>query len=107
MLLTLVPATVSAAGTYPNAGEVLVDGGTYFAPGHHYFRNGETACSNDPTDFNAYYDPSTGTLTLDGYNGGSITVGGTGSKITVVLVGNNIITNGSLIVRDVKVLFIS
>lgn len=96
MLLSLLPTTALAADTYPTASEVCVDGSKYFASGHHYFRNGETACSNDPTNYNAYYNPSTGTLTLDGYNGGSITVGGTSSKITVVLKGTNTITNGSL-----------
>ena len=97
MLLSLLPTTALAAGTYPKAGEVCVDGSKYFGePGCYYFRNGESRCSKDPAGSNATYNPTTGTLTLDGYNGGSITVGGTKSKITVVLVGNNIINNGSL-----------
>ena len=97
MLLSLLPTTALAADTYPKANEVSVDGGKYFAePGCYYFKNGATACSKDPKGSNATYDPTTGTLTLDGYNGGSIEVGGTESKITVVLVGNNSINNGSL-----------
>ena len=97
MLLSLLPTTVLAADTYPTASEVCVDGSKYFGePGSYYFRNNESACSKNSTGYNAYYNPTTGTLTLNGYNGGSITVGGTKSKITVVLVGDNTITNGSL-----------
>ena len=97
MALSLLPTTALAADTYPKASEVSVDGGKYFAePRAYYFRNGEKTCSKDPKGSNATYDPTTGTLTLDGYNGGSIDVGGTESKITVVLVGKNSINNGSL-----------
>lgn len=97
MLLSLLPTTALAAGTYPAASEVCVDGSKYFGdPSNYYFKNNASGCSNDPTGYNAYYNPTTGTLTLDGYNGGSITVGGTRSKITVVLKGTNTITNGSL-----------
>ena len=97
MLLSLLPTTALAADTYPAASEVCVDGGKYFGePGSYYFRNNESACSKNSTGYNAYYNPTTGTLTLDGYNGGSIEVGGTKSKITVVLVGKNFINNGSL-----------
>lgn len=47
-------------------------------------------------DYIAHYNPDTGTLTLNGYSGGSISVGGVNrSDITVVLKGTNII-NGSL-----------
>lgn len=97
MLLSLLPTTALAADTYPKASEVSVDGGKYFGePGSYYFKNNESACSKNSTGYNAYYNPTTGTLTLDGYNGGSIEVGGTKSKITVVLVGKNSINNGSL-----------
>ena len=97
MLLSLLPTTALAADTYPTASEVCVDGSKYFGePGSYYFRNNESACSKNSTGYNAYYNPTTGTLTLNGYNGGSITVGGTKSKITVVLVGDNTITNCSL-----------
>ena len=96
MLLSLLPTTALAA-SYPDAASVSVDGNKYFGePGSYYFRNGESACSKDPTGYNAYYNPTTGTLTLDGYNGGSITAGGVKcSDITVVLKGTNTI-NGSL-----------
>ena len=98
MLLSLLPTTALAAGTYhPKANEVSVDDGKYFAePGAYYFRNGEKTCSKDSKGSNATYNPTTGTLTLDGYKGGSIMAGGTKSKITVVLVGENFINNGSL-----------
>ena len=98
MALSLLPTTALAAGTYhPKAYEVSVDDGKYFAePRAYYFRNGEDKCSKDSKGSNATYDPTTGTLTLDGYKGGSIMAGGTKSKITVVLVGENTITNGSL-----------
>ena len=96
MLLSLLPTTALAA-SYPDAASVSVDGNKYFGePGSYYFRNGESDCSKDSTGYNAYYNPTTGTLTLDGYNGGSITAGGVKcSDITVVLKGTNTI-NGSL-----------
>ena len=94
--LMRMPVMPTAAGQYPAASEVLVDGNKYFGePGCYYFKNGASACSKDPNNYNAYYNPNTGVLTLDGYNGGSIVAGGTKSKITVELVGNNSI-NGSL-----------
>ena len=67
MLLSLLPTTALAADTYPTANEVCVDGSKYFGePGHYYFKNGASACSKDPNNYNAYYNPRTGTLTLDG-----------------------------------------
>ena len=97
MLFSLLPTTALAAGTYPKAGEVCVDGNKYFGePGSYYFRNGESACSKDPKGSNAAYDPTTGTLTLDGYKGGSIEAGGTNADITVILKGTNTI-NGNLV----------
>ena len=90
-------AAPTATGDYPAASAVSVDGGKYFGePGCYYFKNGASACSKDPNNYNAYYDPNTGTLTLNGYNGGTIAAGGTGSKITVVLIGTNSINNGEL-----------
>ena len=56
MLLTLVPATVSAAGTYPTANAVCVDGGKSFAlPEKLYFKNGDSAGSftGSASDYNA------------------------------------------------------
>ena len=97
MIVGMLPTTALAADTYPKAGEVCVDGSKYFGePGSYYFRNGESACSKDPKGSNATYNPTTGTLTLDGYNGGSITAGGTDADITVVLNGTNTI-NGNLV----------
>lgn len=93
--LMRMPVMPTATGSYPTASEVCVYGNKYFATGHHYFRNGETICSNDSTNYNAYYNPNTGTLTLNGYKGGSITAGGTDADITVVLKGTNTI-NGNL-----------
>ena len=97
MLLSLLPTTALAADTYPTASEVCVDGNKYFGePGSYYFKNNASACSKVPTGYNAYYNPTTGTLTLDGYSGGSITAGGTDADITVVLKGTNTI-NGNLV----------
>ena len=97
MLLTLVPATVSAAGDYPAANVVSVDGGKSFAADRLYFKNGEAKCSANSTGYNAYYDPTTGTLTLKNYNGKRIVVGGAlRADITVVLIGTNTIYDGSL-----------
>ena len=92
-----MPVMPTAAGDYPTANQVSVDGGKYFAePGCYYFKNGASACSKDSSGSNAMYNPTTGTLTLKNYKGGAIAAGGTRSKITVVLVGNNSINNGSL-----------
>ena len=102
MLLSLVPAmgvTALAAGSYPDANEVCVDDGKYFAePGKLYYKNGDAAnnFTGSESNYNAHYDPNTGVLTLDGYDGGSITAGGPKSKITVVLKGTNTI-NGNLV----------
>ena len=97
MLFSLLPTTALAADTYPTASEVCVDGSKYFGePGSYYFKNNASACSKDPTGYNAYYNPTAGTLTLDGYSGESITAGGTGADITVVLKGTNTI-NGNLV----------
>lgn len=99
MLLTLVPATVSAAGN-PCPTSVSVDGGKGFAaPSKLHYKNGDTAdsFSGSDTDYNAHYDPNTGTLTLQGYEGGSITLGGAEQKdLTIKLIGDNSITvNGA------------
>lgn len=51
MLLSLLPTTALAAGQYPAASEVLVDGNKYFGePGCYYFKNGASACSKDPNN---------------------------------------------------------
>ena len=100
MLLSLLPTTVLAAGNYPAANAVSVDGGKSFqSPSKLYYKNGDgnDTFSGNAGDYNAHYDSATGTLTLNGYDGGSITVGGANNytDITVVLIGTNII-NGSL-----------
>ena len=100
MLLSLLPTTALAAGTYPAASAVLVDGNKYFGePGKLYYKNGDAAnnFTGNASDYNAHYDPDTGTLTLKDYNGKGITAGGVGrTDITVVLKGTNIINDGSL-----------
>lgn len=90
-------AAPTAAGTYPAANVVSVDGGKNFAADRLYFRNGEARCSANSANYNAYYDPTTGTLTLKNYNGKRIAVGGVPrADITVKLIGTNIINDGSL-----------
>ena len=97
MLLSLLPTTALAAS--PDASNVFVDGGkNFYNPGRLYYKNNDpaNAFTGTSTDFNAAYDPATGTLTLKDYNGKGITVGGVEcSDITVVLKGTNTI-NGSL-----------
>ena len=97
MLLSLLPTTALAAS--PDASNVYVNGGiNFYNSTRLYYRNGDSASSfsGTPTDYNAAYAPSTGTLTLKDYNGKGITVGGVGrTDITVVLIGTNTI-NGSL-----------
>ena len=98
MLLSLLPTTALAAS--PDASNVFVDGGkSFYNPTRLYYKNGDSDASftGTSTDFNAAYDPATGTLTLKDYNGKGITVGGVGrTDITVVLKGTNIINDGSL-----------
>ena len=98
MLLSLLPTTALAAS--PDASNVFVNGNiTFYNPTRLYYKNGDSDASftGTSTDFNAAYDPATGTLTLNGYSGGSIKVGGTGqTDITVVLIGTNTINDGSL-----------
>lgn len=90
-------AAPTAADDYPAANVVSVDNGKTFAAGRLYFRNGEDGCSSNSTDYNAYYDPTTGTLTLKNYNGKRIAVGGAlHANITVKLVGTNTINGGVL-----------
>ena len=91
-------AAPTAAGDYPDAGSVSVDGIKNFSePGYYYFRNGESKCSNNSAGYNAYYNPTTGTLTLRDYNGAGIVAGGTlRTNITVELIGTNTINNGTL-----------
>ena len=80
------------AADYPGPTYVSVNGGTDFKADKLYFRNGETQCSANPANYNAHYDPTTGTLTLKGYNGGAIVLGGAvQGDLTIKLIGNNTI----------------
>ena len=97
MLLSLLPTTAFAAGN-PDPTAVFVDGGKSFYNNRLYYKKGDESknFTGDENDYIAHYDPATGTLTLNGYSGGSISVGGVKcSDITVVLKGTNTI-NGSL-----------
>ena len=89
----------TAAGNYPAASSVFVDGDKQFYDGRLYYRNGDKSkqFSGNENDYNAHYDPTKGTLTLKNYNGKGISVGGVKStNITVKLIGTNIINDGSL-----------
>ena len=97
MLLSLLPTTAFAAGN-PDPTAVFVDEGKSFYNNRLYYKSGDDDKNFTGTKDNyiAHYNPDTGTLTLNGYSGGSISVGGVKcSDITVVLKGTNTI-NGSL-----------
>jgi len=97
MLLSLLPTTAFAAGN-PDPTVVFVDGGKSFYNNRLYYKKGDQDknFTGNEGDYIAHYNPATGTLTLNGYSGGSISVGGVKcSDITVVLKGTNTI-NGSL-----------
>ncbi len=98
MLLSLLPTTALAAGI-PDPTAVFVDGDKSFYNNKLYYRSGDPdkGFTGNKDDYIAHYDPTNGKLTLNGYSGGSITVGGSISytDITVVLIGTNTI-NGSL-----------
>ena len=88
-------------GRLPPASAVCVDGAKYFGPPRKlYFKNGDSAdkFTGTATDYNAAYDPDTGTLTLKNYSGKEISAGGVNpADITVVLIGTNTINDGSII----------
>ena len=98
MLLSLLPTTALAAS--PDASNVYVDGDkNFYNSTRLYYINGDSDgnFTGNASNYNAAYDPVTGTLTLKDYNGKGITVGGVGrTEITVKLVGTNIINDGSL-----------
>ena len=98
MIVGMLPTTALAAS--PDASNVFVNGNiNFYNPTRLYYKNGDSGASftGTSTDFNAAYDPATGTLTLKDYNGKGIMVGGVNrSDITVVLKGTNIINDGSL-----------
>ena len=95
MLFSLLPTTALAA-SYPDAASVSVDGGKPFSlPGQLYYKNGNEngKFNGDKDDYNAWYDPDNGTLTLNGYSGGQIALGGAAQKdLTIKLIGNNTVT---------------
>ena len=99
MLLSLLPTTAFAAGNgNPDPTAVFVDGGKSFYNNRLYYKKDDQDknFTGNEGDYIAHYNPATGTLTLNGYSGGSISVGGVKcSDITVVLKGTNTI-NGSL-----------
>ena len=96
MLLSLLPTTALAADSYPDPTSVSVDGGIKFSsPSQLYYKNTDEAgsFSGSDTDYNAHYDPNTGTLTLNGYDGGKIALEGAEQKdLTIKLIGDNKIT---------------
>ena len=97
MLFSLLPTTAFAAGN-PDPTAVFVDEGKSFYNNRLYYKKGDQDknFTGNEGDYIAHYNPATGTLTLNGYSGGSILVGGVKcSDITVVLKGTNTI-NGSL-----------
>lgn len=95
-----MPVMPTATGNYPGASSVFVDGDKqFYDPGSLYYINGDQSkrFTGDANNYNAAYDPTTGTLTLKNYSGKGISVGGVNrSDITVVLKGTNIIKDGSL-----------
>ena len=68
MLLSLLPTTALAADI-PDASKVYVDGDKNFYDSTRlYYKNGDPKdnFTGTSTEFNAAYDPATGTLTLEG-----------------------------------------
>ncbi len=97
MIVGMLPTTAFAASN-PDPTAVFVDGGKSFYNNRLYYKKGDQDknFTGNEGDYIAHYNPATGTLTLNGYSGGSISVGGVKcSDITVVLKGTNTI-NGSL-----------
>ena len=99
MLLSLLPTTALAAD-YPYPDSVFVDGGKSFSTSQLYYKNTDTAdnFSGSDTSYNAHYDPDNGILTLNGYEGGQIKLGGEIQRdLTIKLIGDNKITvNGDV-----------
>lgn len=94
MLLSLLPTTALAAD-YPYPDSVFVDGGKSFSTSQLYYKNTDTAdnFSGSDTSYNAHYDPDNGILTLNGYEGGQIKLGGDIQRdLTIKLIGDNKIT---------------
>ena len=102
MLLSLLPTTALAADI-PDASNVYVDGDkNFYNSTRLYYKNTDPkdAFTGTSTNFNAAYDPATGTLTLQNYEGGAIKLGGTEQKdLTIKLIGNNTITTDTIGIR--------
>ena len=77
MLLSLLPTTALAAGI-PGPTAVFVDGGKSFYNNRLYYKKGDQDknFTGNEGDYIAHYNPATGTLTQNGYSGGSIAAGG-------------------------------
>ena len=75
MLLSLLPTTVLAAS--PDASNVYVDGGKSFYNNRLYYKKGDQAqnSTGNEADYITNNNHTTGTQTLNGYSGGSITAG--------------------------------
>ena len=85
IILGVIPATVFAVEL--DSGSVSVNGHS-FSSTRLYYKNGAADVTNDSEGYNAYFDPSTNTLTLNNYVGDSIYIGGAvQADINIVLVG--------------------
>ena len=77
LIFSLLPVSAFAAGN-PDPTAVFVDGGKSFYNNRLYYKKGDQDknFTGNEGDYIAHYNPATGTLTLNGYSGGSISVGG-------------------------------
>ena len=89
-MLAITQLTANAATIEPTS--VYVNNHS-FTSTNLYYKNGAGDVTNDSENYNAYYDPTTNTLTLNNYNGDCIAIGGavTGD-IKILLIGDNYIT---------------
>ena len=96
MLVGLLPTTALATERIPDATAVSVDGGKAFGePNRLHYKNNDKKnnFTGSAADYNAHYDPDTGVLTLNNYDGKDITIGGAGKvDITIQLMGVNTVT---------------
>ena len=83
--LTADAASVDPASVYVNNHP--------FSSTNLYYKNGASDVTNDSENYNAYYDPTTNTLTLNNYSGDCIAIGGgVQGDVNILLIGNNVIT---------------
>lgn len=76
---------------YAAAGAVSVDGHAFASDKLYY--NGEDVVSSGESGYTAHYDPGSGTLELNGYDGGPILIGASNPvDVTIELVGGNTVT---------------